>query len=127
MQETPARSDVVFCPARTRAGNLCGRHVIDGGDFCHLHDPARAEERSRLARRAGKSKPLSESGRIRRDVLQLIEEVKAGNVDARVANAVAVLANVALGSLRLDMKIRELEDLEVRIRSLEEAAKKDQA
>jgi hypothetical protein len=69
--------------------------------------------------------PLSESSKIRRDILVLIEGVRNGDVEPRIANAIAVLANVALGSLRLDMKIRELEDLEARITDLEEITKQE--
>jgi hypothetical protein len=125
MREANTETNVLYCPAITRAGERCNRHINAGESFCSQHDPARAEERRRNASRAGRSKPLSESGKIRRDIFVLIEEVRNGEVEPRIANAIAVLANVALGSLRLDMKIRELEDLEARITDLEEVTKRE--
>jgi hypothetical protein len=125
MQDSRIGTEFVFCPAITRAGNVCGQRVEEGADFCHRHDPARAEERKRAASKAGKSKPLSESAKIRESILALIEEVKAGDVDPKIANCVAVLSNVAIGTLRLDAKLRELENIEGRLRDLEEAAKRD--
>jgi len=115
----------ISCPGVTRAGNLCGRSVAEGADFCHYHDPARAEQRRRIASKAGKSKPLSESARLRRDLFALIEEVKAAKVDPKIANTIAVLANSIIGTLRLDSKLRELEDVEVRLKDLERAARQE--
>jgi hypothetical protein len=111
------------CPGVTRAGTLCGRPVAEGADFCHYHDPARAEQRRRIASKAGKSKPLSESARLRRGLFALIEEVKSAEVDPKVANTIAVLANSIIGTLRLDSKLRELEDIEIRLKDLERAAR----
>jgi hypothetical protein len=115
----------ISCPGVTRAGRLCGRPVAEGADFCHYHDPARAEQRRRIASKAGKSRPLSESARLRRGLFALIEEVKAAEVDPKIANTIAVLANSIIGTLRLDSKLRELEDIEIRLRDLERAASQD--
>ena len=49
----------------------------------------------------------------------MIEEVKAQEVDPKIANTIAVLANSIIGTLRLNSKLRELEDIEVRLRDLE--------
>jgi hypothetical protein len=110
----------IGCPATTLAGDLCGRPVSDDGDFCGYHDPSRAEARSKAASKAGKSIPLSESASLRRDLKKLLKDVLKGEADPKLANAVSVLANSIIGTLRLDQKIRELEDLEVRLRNLEE-------
>jgi hypothetical protein len=109
-----------ICPGITREGKRCGRPVSEGSAFCHYHDPARAEQRSSAAGVAGRSRPLSESAKLRKTLVDLIGEVRRGETDPKMANAVAVLSNAAIGTLRLDSKIRELEDLEVRLREIEE-------
>jgi hypothetical protein len=126
MLDSGPNSIKVNCPAVTRAGDLCGRPVPSDGDFCYWHDPRRAETRKRAASKAGSTpKPLSESGALRRDVKRLIDEVKQEEVDPKVANSIALLSNVILSSLRLDAKLRELEDLDQRLRDLERIAKED--
>jgi hypothetical protein len=125
MGDEPQATVRISCPGVTRAGRLCGRPVTEGADFCHYHDPARAEQRRQIASKAGKSKPLSESARLRRGLFALIEEVKAAEVDPKVANTIAVLANSIIGTLRLDSKLRELENIEIRLRDLEHAARQE--
>ena len=125
MREQPQATIKVSCPGVTRAGDLCGRSVPDGADYSHYHDPDRAEQRRTAASKAGKSKPLSESARLRRQLFELLDEVKAQEVEPKIANTAAVLANSIIGTLHLDSKLRELEDIEVRLRHLERTARQE--
>jgi len=108
------------CPAITYAGDRCKRYILPGQDFCSQHDPRRADQRRRAASRAGKaSPPIRESTEIREKIFALFEGVRKGDITPPVAHALAALGNTAISSLRLDLKIRELEDFERRLNDLE--------
>jgi hypothetical protein len=55
----------VRCKGRTAKGRRCG-YQIAGGEFCHRHDPERAEQRKAAASAAGKARQI---GRGRTDAL----------------------------------------------------------
>jgi hypothetical protein len=80
------------CAGITRNGGRCTVSVSGAQQFCHLHDPARSEERRRAASRAGRAKPGS------REVVNLKAE---------------------LGELR---RIRETDELSERIAELERSS-----
>lgn len=116
------------CRAETKAGTLCRAAALPGSDFCFFHDPKHEDERKEAQSTGG------QQGRIRtlapdtprvkvedcRDVVSLISEtinqVRRGEVDPRVANAVGYLANVLL-------KAVEQGDVESRLAELEAAVK----
>lgn len=117
------------CRARKPDGTGCQAAALPGSDFCFFHDPDRADER-RDAQSFGGSrnrmKTLDASApdvKIEscQDVVRLISEtinqVRKGQVDPRVANAIGYLANVLI-------KAYEQGDLEKRIKDLEAAVKK---
>jgi len=117
--------------AQTRAnGQRCGGFAITGSAYCFAHDPAQAAKRDDARRRggeAGRIEPLGESNLSLRslgDVLGLVEltinDVRAGRVDVKVANAVGYLANVA-------MKAIEGSDLEARLEAIEAVREPDRA
>jgi len=117
--------------AQTRAnGERCGGFAVIGSAYCFAHDPAQAEKRDDARRRggeAGRIEPLGESSislRSLGDVLGLVEltinDVRAGRVDVKVANAVGYLANVA-------MKAIEGSDLEARLEAIESVLEPDRA
>ena len=120
-------SGSIQCPAITYAGERCKRYILPGQDFCSQHDPRRADQRKRAASRAGKaSPPIRESTEIREMVLKRIAEVIKGEITPPVAHAVAALGNTAVSSLRLDVKIRETEELTKRLDALEIDVKEGQ-
>lgn len=112
------------CEATTTEGPRCRAAALDGSRFCFFHDPAKAEERQAAQAaggRRGLARTLSddtadiniENGQ---DVVRLISEtinqVRRGQLDPRVANAVGYLANVLL-------KAVEQGDVEERLAALE--------
>jgi len=116
------------CQARKPDGASCQAAALPGSDFCFFHDPDRADER-RDAQSFGGSrnrmKTLSADApdvKIEscQDVVRLISEtinqVRRGDLDPRVANAIGYLANVLI-------KAAEQGDLEKRIEDLEAALK----
>lgn len=121
------------CKATRRDGQPCGAQAQAGREWCYFHDPEKAEE-VRAAKSKGGSKVttltvvkpwrgqpdevtvLKSPTTI--DIVSLladtIDEVKAGKIDPRVANAVGYLSGVMLKALEFDA-------FEERLAALEEA------
>jgi hypothetical protein len=120
-RQAQRESEGLRCPAITKHGDRCKRHMLPGDDFCSQHDPRHAERRKRAAAKAGamSSPPMTESREIRQNILRIVEDVRRRDVDHTIAYAVSSLCNVAINSLRLEVKIRELEEIERRLDSLE--------
>ena len=110
------------CAATTQRGEPCGMAPVGGSPYCFAHDPASAVKRDDARRRGGQAGrvavlPASDLPvRSLADVVALVEltvnDVRADRVDVRVANAVGVLANVAIRAI-------ERSDLERRLEALE--------
>jgi hypothetical protein len=104
------------------SGRACGGFAIADSAYCFAHDPGSAVKRDTARRRggqAGRVVTLAESNvavRSLGDVVTLVEttinDVRAGRIDVRVANAVGYLANVAIKAI-------EQSDLETRLEALE--------
>jgi len=111
-------------------GEPCRGYAVTGSRACFAHDPAQSAKRADARRRggeAGKIEPLAESTlsvRTMSDVLALIEttinDVRAGRVDVKIANAVGYLANVSV-------KVIQQTDLEARLEALESVLAPDRA
>ena len=112
------------CKSKTKGGKHCRAAALPGSDFCFFHDPEQKDQR-REAQSAGGS-----HGRIRTlpedtldvtvkscsDVVSLIgmtiNQVRRGQVDPRIANAVGYLANVLIRAV-------EQSEVEQRLAALE--------
>lgn len=104
------------------SGRACGGFAVAGSEHCFAHAPDQEAKRADARRRggqAGRIVTILESDlsvRSLGDVLALVEltvnDVRAGRVDVRVANAVGVLANVAA-------RVIQQSDLEARLEALE--------
>ena len=117
--------------ACTRAnGEPCRGYAVTGSRYCFAHDPAQAAKRTDARRRGGSAgmvEPLPESSlsiRNMGDVLELIEttinDVRAGRVDTKTANAVGYLANIAV-------KVIQQTDIEARLEALESVLEPERA
>lgn len=114
------------CQAAKPDGSRCQAAALPGSGFCFFHDPARAAER-RAAQSFGGSQNrmktlTADAPDVKvadcRDVVDLISEtinqVRKGQVDPRVANAIGYLANVlikAAGQGEFEGRLAELEGL----------------
>ncbi len=108
------------CSGITRSGGRCTHTAKGPSGFCHLHDPARASERSRSASRAGKSTGGREIRDLKKRISEVVEAVLEGSQD-RGRAAVAIQGLTALRSvLELERKVREGDELEARIEELEQ-------
>jgi hypothetical protein len=106
-------------------GTPCRATAQSGSAHCFFHDPSRAEER-REARRAGartrnrrpdpdpvEDVPLGAVADVVVLLGKTINDVRAGRMEAKTGNAVAVLVGQLLAALRggtLEDRIRRLEE-----------------
>ena len=117
------------CQQSKPDGRKCHAHAIGGSNYCFFHDPEKSAERQ-AARRAGGSKHkvavLSSSApeaRLldARDVVKLLAEtinqVRRGEIDPKIANAVGYLGGLLLKALHET-------ELETRLATLEEAIRR---
>ncbi len=111
-----------FCSGITRSGTRCTHSVSGDGQYCHLHDPSRAEERSRSASKAGRSKPSKVLLDLRSRLVELGEQVLAGEVEGKKAAVAAQVFGTALRALEIERKLKETEELERRLEELEQHA-----
>lgn len=114
------------CKAKTETGHPCQAAALPGSGFCFFHDPTKTEER-RAAQSFGGSQNrmktlAADTPDVKvadcRDVVNLISEtinqVRKGQVDPRVANAVGYLANILIKAVEqgeLEGRLAELEAL----------------
>ena len=123
MSERPAQ-----CQHQKANGHRCQANAMSGSPFCFFHDPRMATERTE-ARRAGGQKnkaavlPTETPDHALtgvQDVVALlgetINQVRRGQIDPKVSNAVGYLAGILLKAL-------EQGDLEQRLAALESIVK----
>ncbi len=114
------------CVAITRAEEKC-KGKATHGSFCYQHSPETAQERKRNARRGGKAggngRPsgLSETGKAKRWIKDLVGRLLRSEVERDVATAAFMGLNTLSRFIELERRIREQEELEERITALEEA------
>lgn len=123
------------CKAITKSGATCKAQAQTGRDFCFVHDPAKTEEIKTAQSRGGSSLKVIDRGEYKpwrgtagevtvmntprpQEIVNLlantIDEVKTGEIDPKVANAVGYLAGIIV-------KVMELEALDERLSAIEEA------
>jgi hypothetical protein len=112
---------VTKCQAIKANGGRCERIVSGSQSYCFSHDPARQEERKRNAALGGKAKASGELKRVKAHLQALADGTLAGEVDTRVAAVVTGVWNTYLSAIRTELKVREVEEFEARLRGLEEA------
>ena len=110
------------CPGIKRSGGRCTVGVRPGETWCYNHDPARTEERKRAASRAGRSAGGREVRDLKRRISDVVDAVLEGSQD-RGRAAVAIQGfNALRGTLELERKVRELDEIAGRLEALERAA-----
>src|SRR5215207_1022604 len=100
------------CNAIKRNGERCRVSVEPGVELCWAHDPRNASQRKRITSKAGKSKPSRELIGIKERLSTLAEDVLRGNVDKGDAAVCSQLYNVLLRAIGMELKVKELEELE---------------
>jgi hypothetical protein len=116
----------VSCKALKKDGSRCRATALPESGFCFFHDPAKAAERHAAQSFGGSQNRMKTLGADApdlkiadcQDVVRLLSEtinqVRKGQLDPRVANAVGYLANVLIKSVQqgeLESRLAELESL----------------
>ena len=107
------------CAGIKRDGGQCMAIVNGSQTYCYQHDPARAQERRRNASKAAKSKPSRELATIRQRLLGLADDVLEGRTDKGVAAVASQVLNVYLRAVSVELKVKEVTELEERLEELE--------
>ena len=117
------------CRANTKTGNQCKAATLPKSDFCFFHDPDKAGKRREAQSTGGRQGKIQALPSYApavdvascQDVVRLISEtinqVRTGQVDPRIANAVGYLANVIIKALEQGELEDRLTDLETAIKS----------
>src|SRR5215204_810918 len=109
------------CSAIKRDGERCRVSVESGVELCWAHDPRNASQRKRITSKAGKSKPSRELIGIKERLSTLAEDVLRGNVDKGDAAVCSQLYNVLLRAIGMELKVKELVELEAKLEEMEKA------
>jgi len=110
------------CSAIKANGERCKGIAATGSDYCPAHDPARAEERSRMASRAAKSRlssTMMDIPTIKSKLKDLYDAVLEGRVDRSAAAVANQIANTQLRAVEVERRVREQVELESRLDELE--------
>ena len=112
------------CSSITRDGQRCRGIAIDGLGYCYAHDPDRAEERRRNAhkggKRGGRGRPSAELATLKERLTTLADDVLEGSVDRGDAAVAGQLLNTVIRAIGMEMRVREVEDLERQVDELRE-------
>ncbi len=107
------------CAGSKGDGTPCERIVGASRRYCFAHDPAKAEQRSRNASKAGRSKPLKELQEVREQLRSMAQQVLDGAVDRDDAGVASRILAVYLRAVEQERRVRELEDLLPRLAEIE--------
>ena len=109
------------CSAIKRNGERCRVSVETGVELCWAHDPRNASQRKRITSRAGKSKPSRELIDIKQRLSGLAEDVLEGDKDRADAAVASQIYNVLLRAIGMELKVKEVEELEAKLKEMAEA------
>ena len=115
-----------ICKATKRNGEPCTLPATGKQGLCWAHDPATAEQRRRRAQRGGRAKANRELPSIKSLLEDLTERVLSGDLETGRAAVVNQLINTRLRAIEQERKVRELEDVLVRIEALEAKQRQSQ-
>src|SRR5829696_8951527 len=103
------------CSAIKPNGERCKGIAKAGSEWCPAHDPTRSEARRRSTSKAARSRPNAEIRELKGQLADLYDDALAGRVDKGTAAVLAQIANARTRLLSVEMKIKEVEELEERI------------
>ena len=112
------------CAARKPDGSPCERIVGAQQRYCYAHDPTTAEQRRRNATKGGRGKPNKELAAVKERLRKLAEQVLDGEVDRDDAGVAARIYGVYLRADEQERKVREQEEVLVRLERLERLEQK---
>ena len=99
------------CNGIKASGERCRGIAKAGSDYCPAHDPARAEERRRVASKAGKIRTGGEISEIKARLRELAEDVVADRITTAKGSVAAQILGVYLRAVEQERKQREYDEL----------------
>jgi hypothetical protein len=109
------------CAATKRNGEPCTLPALDSSGLCWAHDPKNAERRRRGQSRGGRSKASKEIQDIKQRLLGLADQVLDGSIDKDTGAVASQVLNVYLRAVSVELKVKEVTELEARLEQLEQA------
>ena len=117
---------MAVCAGYKRDGSRCTVTVEPPQTHCWWHDPDNTEARRRAASKGGKGKASRELPQVKTMLKDLTERVLSGELETGRAAVANQLINTRLRAIEQERKVRELEDVLVRIEALEEKQRQSQ-
>ena len=111
---------MTVCRATKANGEPCRAPAKGPHGCCWAHNPANAEQRSRMASKAAKSKPSRELIRLKAQLVDLTKDVLAGEIETGRAAVANQLINTLIRTIEQERKMREMGELAERLEALEE-------
>jgi hypothetical protein len=108
------------CAGITRQGQRCTLSAQGSSGMCHLHDPARADQRHRHASKAARSKGNREVADLKDEIKSVIADVKAGDLDRNDAGVMIQGYRALKDFIALERQIRETDELAAEIEEMRE-------
>ena len=108
------------CSAITRGGDRCKLEATTGSNYCWSHSPETAAARRQRARKGGKARGTGELAEIKRSIRNAIEGVRDGSIERGIGAVVFQGFNTLLKAAEVERRIRETEELEERLETLEQ-------
>lgn len=112
------------CSFIKAGGERCRGIATSGAEYCYAHDPARADERSRNASKAGRAGGNGRPGgdvlaQLRQEIRGVIVGVLKGTILTGTGSVLFQGFNVLLRAVEVERKIREQDEVIERIEALE--------
>ncbi len=113
-----------LCAGIRADGGRCRAQAIRSEEWCFNHHPdyedARRRRASRGGKRGGRGRPQAELASIKDQLQQLADKVLANEVERADAAVAGPLLNVLLRAVSVELKVKELTELEERLEALEQ-------
>ena len=111
------------CAFIKASGEACKAIPMKGEAWCWVHHPQHTQKRKRLGskggKRGGRGRPQAELAHIKARLSTLAEQVLAEEVDKGVAAVASQVINVYLRAIGMELKVKEVTELEERLEELE--------
>jgi hypothetical protein len=110
------------CSATKADGTPCERLIDASAIYCYSHDAKRAEQRSRNAAKAARSKgPVGELCEVKSLLRTIADDVLEGTVDKGRGSIASQILGTWLRAVEVERKVLEQEQLLERLDALEQA------
>jgi hypothetical protein len=109
------------CQAIKANGVRCRGAATGQHGLCWAHDPANSAQRRRTASRGGRGGPTREVAELKAEVKSIMAAVQDGTLDRNIAVVVFQGYRVLHNFIELERRVKETDELEVRLLDLEDA------